>query len=117
MKLIGDAAMLSSRETEPLLEAALTLQEAATEGEDLPELRIGVARGPAVARAGDLYGRAVNLASRLTAIARPGSVLTDETTKREAGESFDWSRVGARRIKGIKGPVKLYRARRDGGSG
>jgi adenylate cyclase len=34
VKLIGDAAMLSSRETEPLLNAALGLQAAATEGED-----------------------------------------------------------------------------------
>jgi adenylate cyclase len=111
VKLIGDAAMLSSRETRPVLEAALSLQEAAAEAEDLPELRIGVARGPAVARAGDLYGRAVNLASRLTGIARPGSVLTDEAAKKDAGDGFDWSRVGSRRIKGIKGPVKLYRAR------
>jgi adenylate cyclase len=114
VKLIGDAAMLSSRETEPLLDAALSLQEAATEGEDLPELRIGVARGPAVPRAGDLYGRAVNLASRLTAIARPGSVLTDEATKRDAGEGLDWSFARSRRIKGIDGQVKLFRARRAG---
>jgi adenylate cyclase len=116
VKLIGDAAMLSSRETEPLLDAALALQEAAGAENDLPELRVGIARGPAVPRAGDLYGRAVNLASRLTAIARPGSVLTDEETKLHAGDGFEWSRVGPRRVKGIKGPVKLYRARRDGAS-
>jgi adenylate cyclase len=111
VKLIGDAAMLSSRETRPLLEAVLALQDAASEADDLPDLRIGVARGPAVARAGDLYGRAVNLASRLTAVARPGSVLTDQETRRDAGDGFDFSRAGSRRIKGIKGPVKLYRAR------
>ncbi len=78
VKLIGDAAMLSSRENAPVINAALALQAAAQEGEDLPELRVGVARGPALPRAGDLYGRAVNLASRLTALARPGSVLCDE---------------------------------------
>ena len=114
VKLIGDAAMLSSRDTKPLLEAVLSLQEAAREADDLPELRIGVARGPAVARAGDLYGRAVNLASRLTAIARPGSVLADQATKEDSGDGFDWSRVGSRRVKGIKVPVKLYRARPKG---
>jgi adenylate cyclase len=111
VKLIGDAAMLSSRETEPLLNAALGLQAAATDGEDLPQLRIGVARGPAVARAGDLYGRAVNLASRLTAIARPGSVLCDEATRKDAGDSFEFSFARSRRIKGIDGSVKLFRAR------
>jgi adenylate cyclase len=112
VKIIGDAAMLASRETNPLLEAALAMQDAAAEPDDLPELRIGVARGPAVPRAGDLYGRAVNLASRLTAIARPGSVLCDEATKEDAGEGFDWSFARARRIKGIRGQVKLFRARR-----
>ena len=111
VKLIGDAAMLSSRETEPLLNAAIGLQAAAANGEDLPQLRIGVARGPAVARAGDLYGRAVNLASRLTAIARPGSVLCDEATRNDAGDSFEFSFARSRRIKGIDGPVKLFRAR------
>ena len=114
VKMIGDAAMLASREVDPVVDAALALQKAASESEDIPELRIGVATGPAVPRAGDLYGRAVNLSSRLTAIARPGSVLTDEATKEEAGDGYDWSRVGSRRIKGIKGSVKLYRARRDG---
>jgi adenylate cyclase len=117
VKLIGDAAMLSSRETEPLLEGALAMQEAAAGGEDLPDLRIGVARGPAVPRAGDLYGRAVNLASRLTAIARPGSVLCDEATREDAGDGFDWSFARSRRIKGIRAPVKLFRARRPGEDG
>jgi adenylate cyclase len=112
VKLIGDAAMLASRETRPLLEAALAMQDAAAQRDDLPELRAGVARGPAVPRSGDLYGRAVNLASRLTAIARPGSVLCDEATKEYAGDGFDWSFARSRRIKGIKGQVKLFRARR-----
>ena len=112
VKMIGDAAMLASREVEPVVNAALALQAAAEEGEDLPELRVGVAYGPALPRAGDLYGRAVNLASRLTAIARPGSVLCDEAAKEAAGEDgFDWSFAGSRRIKGIDGQVRLYRAR------
>lgn len=115
VKLIGDAAMLASRETEPLLDAALAMQAAASEAEDLPELRVGVARGSAIPRAGDLYGRAVNLASRLTTIARPGSVLCDKATKDDVGDSFDWSYAGSRRIKGIDGQVRLFRARANDG--
>ena len=89
VKLIGDAAMLASRENAPVINAALALQAAAQDGEDLPELRIGVARGQALARAGDLYGRAVNLASRLTGLARPGSVLCDQAAHDAAEEDFD----------------------------
>ncbi|MGI8460504.1 MAG: adenylate cyclase regulatory domain-containing protein [Solirubrobacterales bacterium] len=111
VKLIGDAAMLVSRDTEPLVNAALRLLDAVEEGEDLPGIRVGVARGSALARGGDLYGRAVNLASRLTAIARPGRVLCDEQAKNETEDDFDWSFAGARRIKGIDGSVRLFRAR------
>lgn len=117
VKLIGDAAMLASREPEPLVAAALALQEAAAEGEDLPEIRVGVAYGAAQPRAGDLYGRAVNLASRLTEVARPGSVLCDEATRAATEDGFDWSSAGRRKIKGIKGQVKLFRARREGTDG
>ena len=111
VKLIGDAAMLASRENAPVITAALALQAAAKEDEGLPELRIGVARGPALPRAGDLYGRAVNLASRLTAIARPDSVLCDEAAHDAAEEDFDWSHAGSKRIKGISGQVRMFRAR------
>jgi adenylate cyclase len=113
VKLIGDAAMLASRENTPVVVAALALQAAAEEDGELPELRIGVARGSALPRAGDLYGRAVNLASRLTAIARPGSVLADEAAMKASKEDLDWSSAGSKRIKGIRGSVKLYRAREN----
>ena len=73
VKMIGDAAMVVGPEPGPVVEAALALVEAAeNEGEDFPLLRAGVASGQALARAGDWYGRPVNLASRITAIARPG---------------------------------------------
>jgi adenylate cyclase len=111
VKLIGDAAMLASRENAPVINAALALQAAAMADDELPDLRIGVARGPALPRAGDLYGRAVNLASRLTAIAKPGSVLADKAAKEASEGDFNWSSAGSKRIKGIRSQVKLYRAR------
>ena len=59
VKMIGDAAMLVSSDTDALLEAALTLVAAAdAEGEGFPQLRAGLAHGPAVPRAGDWYGSA-----------------------------------------------------------
>ena len=97
VKLIGDAAMLSSTDPGELLDAALELVAASEdEGEGFPLLRAGVAFGRAVARAGDYYGRPVNLASRITAVARPGSVLCDEAMHDAAGEdAYRWSFAGA----------------------
>jgi adenylate cyclase len=113
LKVIGDAVMLISTETEPLTAAALGLVEAADEeAEDFPRLRAGIARGSALTQAGDFYGRPVNLASRITAIAKPGSVLVDEATKEAALGGFAYSYAGERRLKGFDIRVKLYRARR-----
>jgi adenylate cyclase len=112
VKTIGDAAMLASLEAEPLLDAALALIEAADgEGEDFPQLRAGVALGPALSHAGDWFGRPVNLASRITAIAKPGSVLADQALHDLVPEAYRWSFAGERRLAGIKGRVRLYRAR------
>ena len=114
VKLIGDAAMLASAEPQPLLEAALRLVEAADkEGESFPQLRAGAALGMALGQAGDLYGRPVNLASRITGVARPGSVLASNDLKEAAGDAFAFSFAGKRQVKGIDHQVKLYRVRRE----
>lgn len=110
VKTIGDAAMLASREPGAVVDAALSLVEG-VEAADLPAVRAGIACGPAILRAGDLYGHAVNLASRVTGIARPGSVLCTEEI-RDAADGFDWSFAGRHRLKGISDSVPLHRARR-----
>ncbi len=113
VKLIGDAAMLVSAEAEPMVEAALRMVEAAErEAEDFPRLRAGIAYGSALVRTGDYYGRPVNLASRLTAIAKPGSVLVDVAAREAAGEGFEYSFAGERRLKGLDSRVKQFRVRR-----
>jgi adenylate cyclase len=112
VKTIGDAAMLVSSEAEAMTEAALRLVEASEEeGEEFPRLRAGLARGLAVAQTGDYYGPPVNLASRITGIAKPGSVLADTETK-TAADAFEYSYAGERRLKGFDSRVKLYRVRR-----
>ncbi len=113
VKTIGDAAMLVSAEAEPLVAAALDLIAAAeAEGDQFPLLRAGLATGPTLPQSGDFYGRSVNLASRITTIARPGSVLLDTPTREAAGEGFHYSRAGERHLKGIEGRTRLFRARR-----
>jgi adenylate cyclase len=116
VKTIGDAAMLVSPEAEAMTAAALRLVEASEqEGEEFPSLRAGIARGPALIQTGDYYGRSVNLASRITGIAKPGSVLVDRDAKNAAPDAFDYSFAGERRLKGFEARTKLYRVRRNGG--
>jgi adenylate cyclase len=113
VKTIGDAAMLTAPEPGELLDVVLDLVAAADgEGEDFPQLRAGVACGEALSRAGDWYGRPVNLASRITAIARPGAVLATREVRDAEREHYRWSAARARSIKGVEGQVRLYRARR-----
>jgi adenylate cyclase len=114
VKTIGDAAMLASPEPEPLLGAALRMIDAADgEGEDFPQLRAGAATGQALPRAGDWFGRPVNLASRITSVARPGSLLVDGELRDSVDGPYRWSFAGERRLRGIRGPVPLFRARRQ----
>ncbi|MBS1880962.1 MAG: adenylate/guanylate cyclase domain-containing protein [Actinobacteria bacterium] len=116
VKAIGDAVMLVSAEAAALVEAALALIAAAeAEGEEFPWLRAGLATGATLPQSGDYYGRAVNLASRVTGIARPGSVVVDAATREAAGEAgFAYSFAGERRLKGIDSRVKLFRVRHAG---
>jgi adenylate cyclase len=109
VKLIGDAAMLVSFETAPLLNAVSRLIAAVDEQEGFPPLRSGIARGGAFRHAGDWYGRSVNLASRITGVAPSGSVIVTQEVCRETGEGFrcePWEQVT---LKGIEGTVALYR--------
>ncbi len=116
VKTIGDAVMLVCTDPVPLLEAMLELAGAAEADPDFPRLRVGMAYGEAVSRAGDWFGSPVNRASRVTAAARPGTVLVGGVFREAVGDAgeFDWSYAGSRRLKGIPGLTKLYRARRAG---
>jgi adenylate cyclase len=121
VKLIGDAAMLCSPDADALLAATHDLVDAMAEEEDgFPLMRAGVARGVALSRGGDYYGAPVNLASRITGVARPGSVLVTSDVRDAIEDGYRFSRAGRKHLKGIAGTVEMYRSRRggdeDGGS-
>ena len=84
--------MFVSTDAAALLRAALELV-AAAEKEGLPQLRVGLAAGKAVGRAGDWFGSPVNLASRVTSAARPGAVLVAESARESIDDvdDFTWS--------------------------
>jgi adenylate cyclase len=116
VKSIGDEVMLVSSDPAAILKAVLDLVDATEADEDFPRLRAGLATGMAVSRAGDWFGGAVNLASRVTGAARPGAILVAESTRDAVGDADEvsWSFAGARRLKNISDEVKLFRARRAG---
>lgn len=77
IKTVGDEVMFAADEPAVAAEIAMRLSEEVGGVDGLPDLRVGLACGTVLARLGDLYGEPVNIASRLTSIARPGSVLVD----------------------------------------
>lgn len=78
VKTIGDEVLFTADEPREAALIAVRLLEAAARDDRLPSLRAGVAFGQVVTRLGDVYGAPVNIASRLTSIARTDTVLVDE---------------------------------------
>jgi adenylate cyclase len=111
VKTIGDAAMLVAADAPSVLDTVLSLVEGSREEDDRPLLRGGIASGEALPRAGDWYGRPVNLASRLTSFARRGSVVASKEVHEAAPDGYDWSAAGSRKLKGVRGEVEVYRVR------
>jgi adenylate cyclase len=116
--MIGDAAMFASRDPVPLMESVVELVDVAS-SEEMPSLKAGVATGPALGRGGDWYGRPVNLAARITSVARPDSVLTDQAVRDALesadGDRFRFSFAGRRRFKGISDETAVHRVRAGAG--
>jgi len=129
-KHIGDCVMgvfgaliAHDNDADRAARAALTIQAA------IPELsarvghsigvHIGIAGGQVVAsRTGSaghseytVTGDTVNLASRLTAEAKAGEILTSDDTRRVLAERFDCADAGTLSIKGFAEPVRAWQLR------
>jgi adenylate cyclase len=112
VKTIGDAVMIVSPAAGVLVETALSLTKRVQEQSELPPVRAGLAGGAALSRDGDWYGPPVNLASRVTDVARAGSVLATQEMRDASRDGYDWSSAGEFRLRGFKRRVRLYRVRR-----
>jgi adenylate cyclase len=79
IKTLGDAVLFVCDDAVGAAEVALSLTERGQDPDDtFPAVRAGLAYGEVVARLGDVFGPTVNIASRLTTVARPGTVVVDE---------------------------------------
>ncbi|MDE0801869.1 MAG: adenylate/guanylate cyclase domain-containing protein [Acidimicrobiales bacterium] len=115
VKMIGDEVMFTVEDPVAAARCALDLAESYHDADDLSDVRVGVAYGTVIDRQGDLFGPPVNLASRMTAIAYPGSVLIDDDLQGllEEHEEFSFRSMIPRRLKNI-GLVRLHVLREAG---
>ncbi len=108
IKYLGDAVMLVASDASSLASAMLELTTAVPDLEDVP-LRGGLAAGLVRIREGDAFGSPVNLAARLTDLARPWSLLADEQLLDALEGDHEIRRVRPMRIRsiGIRRPLSL----------
>lgn len=107
VKTLGDEVLFTVPDPAQAAELGLTLSERAEADEVLPSLRIGMACGEVLSRLGDVYGPTVNIASRLTSIARPGSVLVDRKLADALGDRPEFQ-VRQKRPVNVRGYHHLH---------
>jgi adenylate cyclase len=114
VKTIGDEVLFVAGSATDAAEIALSLQERAAASRQLPPVRAGLALGPVLARFGDVYGPVVNIASRLTGLARVDTVLVDKELARtlSADPGFELHRIRPASVRGYHhlSPSRLRRA-------
>jgi adenylate cyclase len=106
VKSLGDEVLFAADTARDAAAIAVRLSDPARAASQLPELRVGMALGRVLTRFGDVYGPAVNLASRLTSLARPGTVLVDRELA-QALESDENYRLRPRKPATVRGYHRL----------
>lgn len=104
IKTIGDEILFAADSAADAAAIALDLVEEHLVDEDFPQLRVGVAWGSVLQRLGDVFGPTVNIASRLTSIARPGRALVDKELAEaiDGNENFKLRRMRRMSVKGYR---------------
>jgi len=97
VKTVGDEVLFIAPEPVAGAVIALSISERMAVDDLVPDVRVGIAHGPVLRSLGDVYGTTVNLASRLTALAQPGTVVTDPQTAKALQDQPDIVLVAQRR--------------------
>ncbi|GAA2624113.1 adenylate/guanylate cyclase domain-containing protein [Actinomadura fulvescens] len=114
VKTLGDEVLFSADSPRLGGEIALTIAEAIKDETEVPDVRVGVAYGPVLPLMGDVFGTTVNLAARLTSLARPGSVVIDDALATELADdpAFEITRIVRRPVRGL-GIIQPFVLRRS----
>ncbi len=112
IKTLGDSVLFVSEDPVRALEIGLSIVDVIGNDKRLPDVRVGLATGAVVMRLGDVFGPPVNLAARLTGVARRNRVITDtETAERLPVDEFETRALPPRPLRGfgIVEPVAVRR--------
>ena len=102
IKSLGDSVLFVAETPVVGMDIADGIVSIIGRDERMPDVRIGMASGPVSTRLGDVFGPAVNMAARLTAVARRNRVIIDEVTADLLpSERFEVRRLPARPLRGF----------------
>ncbi|MCW2868146.1 MAG: adenylate/guanylate cyclase protein [Marmoricola sp.] len=102
VKTLGDSVLFMAPTPADGMEIAWDIVRVIGGDPRLPDVRAGVVTGSVVLRMGDVYGPAVNLAARLTGVARRNRVITDtHTAERLPTRRFETRTLPARPVRGF----------------
>lgn len=116
IKTLGDSVLFVHDDADRALDIAVGLIEVIGQDTRLPDVHIGLATGPVVTRLGDVFGPPVNLAARLTALARRNRVIVDAATLAALRPgTYEARRLTARPVRGfgVVEPVAIRRVPRS----
>ena len=110
IKELGDGILASFPSVSNAVYAAIKIQEACYQAKDF-ELRIGIHLGEVVFENDDIFGDAVNIASRLQVLAPPGGIFVSESVQRDLSNKNDIQSefVGLENLKNVKDPIQVYK--------
>jgi adenylate cyclase len=113
IKTLGDSVLFVSDDPVGGMDIALSIIEVIGNDTRLPDVKIGIATGAVVMRLGDVFGPPVNMAARLTGVARRNRVITDrDTAVRLPPDRFEWRALPPRPLRGF-GVVEPVTVRRS----
>ncbi len=102
IKSIGDSVLFVSDDAERGVAIAEGIINVIGRDSRMPDVRLGIATGSVVMRMGDVFGPPVNLAARLTAVARRNRLIIDQATADLLPRDvFDTRRLPARPVRGF----------------
>ncbi|MGE4360690.1 MAG: adenylate/guanylate cyclase domain-containing protein [Mycolicibacterium sp.] len=108
VKTIGDAVMLAADTPTQMMDTITNLAEGVAGEDGFLAIRAGIHHGPAIARGGDFFGHAVNIAARITSLAGAGqTVITDGIIEAAAAHGLPTTPMGAPALRNITGPIPL----------
>jgi len=112
IKSIGDSVLFVHADPIAAYEIAEGIITVIGRDSRMPDVRVGLASGLVVLRLGDVFGPPVNMAARLTAVARRNRVIIDaETASLLPEDQFETRRLPGRPVRGfgIVEPVAVRR--------